>query len=438
MYRKTSKKIVIATLGSLGDLHPCMAIGLELQRRGHQVVIATAGFYRRKVEQAGLDFHSIRPDQSPEDPDLLRRIMHPSKGPKFMVRNLLMPKLRETYEDLLTICRDANFLISGEVVYPAPIVAEQLGVPWASAILSPSSFFSAYDPPVIPAFPVLAQLRGSRSFSIALAKLARLATRSWGNPVDALRADLGLSQSRHALFADKFSPHLNLAMFSAVLASRQPDWPKPTQVTGFVFYDRGEQGDGLAPEVRRFLEDGEPPIVFTLGSAVALRPGEFFEEGWRAAKLLGRRALLVAGKVRPDLPSSRELMVTDYAPYSEIFSRAAVVVHQGGIGTTAQAIRAGRPQLVHPHMFDQPDNAARVERLGIARVVARGRFRAKTVSRVLRDLLENDSSSREAKRYAGLVRAEDGVHATCNAVESAMQIPSRLSFRPSDPISAGV
>jgi rhamnosyltransferase subunit B len=143
-----SKRIVIATIGSLGDLHPCLALALELMRRGHQVTVATTPYYKPKVEALGIHFRAIRPDWDPTNPDLIRKCEDLKSSLEVLYRNIILPELKGTYEDLLLAARDADLMIAGEVVYAAPLVAEKLALRWVSAILSPLSFFSSFDPSV--------------------------------------------------------------------------------------------------------------------------------------------------------------------------------------------------------------------------------------------------------------------------------------------------
>jgi UDP:flavonoid glycosyltransferase YjiC (YdhE family) len=120
------------------------------------------------------------------------------------------------------------------------------------------------------------------------------------------------------------------------------------------------------------------------------------------------------------LPDS--ICVTRYAPYSKIFPRASVIIHQAGIGTTAQALRAGRPMLVMPYSHDQPDNARRVRRLGVAEVLGRTKFNAKPAARLIEQLLSNDAYLVRARAVAEKVAAENGTVAACDALEG---VPKR-------------
>lgn len=231
--------------------------------------------------------------------------------------------------------------------------------------MAPISFFSAYDAPVLAPFPFLAKLRGlGLIVNQGVINFAKLVSKSWAEPVHQLRRELGLPPLiGNPFIDDKFSSYLVLALFSPVLAKPQPDWAVNTVMAGFTFYDGSQGRTELTPELKQFLDAGEPPIIFTLGSAAVMAPGNFYQESIQAAKQLNRRAVLLIGKNMPP-ENSKDILAVSYAPYSQIFPHACAIVHQGGIGTTAQALRAGRPTLVMPYSHDQPDNAARVERLG--------------------------------------------------------------------------
>ena len=135
------KRILFATIGSLGDLHPCLALGQELQRRGHSITIAATEFYRDKVESVGFSFRPMRPNWNPTDQELIRQCEDLQTGPEILYRKLILPHLADTYHDLLAASTEADLLIAGELVYAAPLVAEKLKCRWISMILSPSSFF---------------------------------------------------------------------------------------------------------------------------------------------------------------------------------------------------------------------------------------------------------------------------------------------------------
>lgn len=413
------KRIVLATYGSLGDLHPLIAVALELRDRGHDVIFAANASHEERVTRHGFAFHLLRPHVAPDDPVAIAYLMDLKRGPERMLRELLFPSLREMYEDLRVACEGTDLLFSGELIFAAPLLAEKTGIPWASFALAPLSFFSAYDPPVVPPYPWLAHFyRFGPGVGRFVSRFGHAITKSWIGPVLALRKELGLPEGLHPVFEGKFSPRLVIAMFSSVMATPQPDWPPNTVQTGFTFYDAGT--GALTADVEAFLDAGEPPVVFTLGSAAVLDPGGFFHESIEAAKTLGIRALLVAGESQPTESVPANVHVTGYAPYSAVFARASAIVHQGGIGTTAQALRAGRPMIVVPYGFDQPDNAARLRRIGVAETIARKKYDRKRAVAALRLILNDASYTQRAATMAQQVRAEDGVRGACDALETLL------------------
>jgi rhamnosyltransferase subunit B len=416
---RAKRRIVLCTLGSLGDLHPVMGLALGLQSRGHDVVLATSEFYREKIAAAGLEFSPLRPLAAPDDPQMLRRVLDSRKGPEYLIRTLLLPHVGDMYADMSKATEGADFLISGEVVLAAPLIAEKRRIPWAAAILAPFSFFSAHDPPVLPFLPGNRLLTHAPPFiQRRLLDVFRIATRHWGEPIAELRRSLGLRPTQHPLLRDRFSPYLNLALFSSVLGRPQPDWPPNTVQTGFVFYD--QQNEAASAPLQSFLGSGPPPLTFTLGSTAVMDPGRFFDESAVAARLLGRRALLLMGRNPPPANLSKEVFAADYAPYSRVFPQSACIVHQGGVGTTAQALRAGVPQLVMPYAFDQPDNAARVIRIGAGLWLSRQRYRAERAAKQLNRLLATPTYDERASETGRRVGRENGASVACDTVERAM------------------
>ena len=416
-------RIVLTTVGSFGDLHPKIAIAVELRKRGHDIVFATHKEYQAKLEGLGFAFHRMRPDCSAlSDPIEMARMMDLRKGQEYVIRHWILPSLRDTFDDLMTCATHADFIIAGEGVMAARLVAETMRIPWACTVLQPLSFLSVYDPFVLPGIPFPGKLRrfGTTANKLLIG-LIKAVTKSWAAPVQQLRGELGLPPLKGNLFVDdKYSPHLVLALFSEVLARPQPDWAPGTVVTGFPFYDGSDAGAELAPKLKNFLKSGPPPIVFTLGSSAVMTPGSFFEESILAVRQLKRRAVLLVGKNPSPQNLTDEIMALDYAPYSHVFPHACAIVHQGGIGTTAQALRAGRPTLVMPYSLDQPDNAARVDRLGTSRTIPRKEYAAVRVAKELRELLERPDYAIKADKFGRIIQAEDAVGVACDAIESRL------------------
>ena len=415
-------RIVLSTLGSLGDLHPKIALALELRKRGHDVVINTWEGYREKIAQLGIEFSQMRPDVDQTDQKLLADLMHPRKGPEKVIRELVFPHLWEMYNDLLAACDGADLLVNGELIYVAKSVVEKTDIKWVSTSLAPLSMFSSEDPNVYPQAAWLEVLRPlPAAFHTSLFAFMKSTISHWYEPYKSFRRDLGLNDDHDPMFSGKCSTLLHLAMFSKALAMPQHDWWQPTVQTGFCFYD-GQLDSGQMPAgLEDFLSSGEPPIVFTLGSAAVLDPGNFFDESSKAAKLLGRRAVLLYGNDnRQPAGLTDDIVGFPYAPFSRVFPKASCVVHQGGVGTTGQVLRAGVPHLIMPYSHDQPDNAARCRRNGVARTIRRNRYTAATAAREIGELLNDNRYSIRAHEAAAVMASEEGTVCACDAIESAL------------------
>jgi UDP:flavonoid glycosyltransferase YjiC (YdhE family) len=417
-------RIVLSNIGTLGDTNPLIALALELKRRGHTPVMALPAVYESRIRPLGLEFHAVRPDIDPNNTILVEMIYDIKNGTERGLRDFLFPSLRQTYDDLLDAATKpvrADLLLLGELNYAGPIVAEVTGIPWASYVLAPLSFFSAFDPPVLPPYPRLARAdRFVPGFGRVIKRVARFVSRKWPEPIYTLRNELGLPKGANPLFDAKHSPSLVLALFSRVLGVEQKDWPTNTLITGFCYYDADAGNQALPPNLEKFVSAGEPPVVFTLGSAAVLAAGDFYEVSAEAAIRLGIRAVLLIGtdprnQMKTALPES--ICVAEYAPYSELFNRSAMVVHQGGVGTVAQCLRAGKPMLIMPFSHDQPDNARRILRLKVGRVIQRGKYSPWRVARKLKQMLDAPRLAERAKSVAQQLASEDGVRTACNALE---------------------
>jgi rhamnosyltransferase subunit B len=425
-------RIVLSNIGTLGDINPLIAIALELKQRGHVPVMALPAVFAPKIEPLGLEFHAIRPDIDPANTFLVEMVYDIKHGTEHGLRDFLFPSLRQTYDDLLdaaTKPERADLLLLGELNYAGPIVAEVTGIPWASYVLAPLSFFSAFDPPVLPPYPGLAKAdRIIPGMGRTIKRVARFVSRKWPEPIYELRRELGLPRGSNPLFDAKHSPYLVLALFSRVLGVEQKDWPRNTKITGFCFYDADAGNAKLPPHLEKFLAAGPPPVVFTLGSAAVLAAGSFYEFSAKAAMQLGIRAVLLIGsdeRNRPPKELPESICVAEYAPYSELFPRAAMVVHQGGVGTTAQCLRAGMPMLIMPFSHDQPDNARRMKRLKVAQVVQRSRYLPIHVARIIRQMMAEPRFARRGASVAQQLTREDGVRAACDALEE-LNMKTRL------------
>ena len=409
--------ILFSTFGSLGDIHPYLAVALEAKRRGHRPIIATSERYRDKIEGQGVEFRAVAPDLPSEDEfgPLAKRVMNEKHGPRFLFEEILVPALRTQYDDLLAASEDADVFISHPAALAGPLVARKTGKKWLSSVLSPISLWSRRDPGVPP---TLAHLDWLRVFGPLWGRIqieaGKAATKNWVAPILKFREEKGIEHSGHPMFGGQYSPYGTLALFSRHFCAPQPDWPLNTTATGFCFYDAvgmkpKQQGDDV--NWREWMQNGPQPVVIGLGSAAVHDGIEVWEAAVRSAKRdRARVVLLTAGHFQT--PEENVLCVP-YAPYSEVFPLARRVYHQGGIGTTAQALRAGVPQVVIPFAHDQSDNAARIQRLGAGWWMKRNQLD----TLFLGEVRSRDHRAQRAREIGERIREENGPQVACECIE---------------------
>jgi UDP:flavonoid glycosyltransferase YjiC (YdhE family) len=377
------RKIVLATIGSLGDLHPFIAIGLALKARGFAVVLAVPADHVAKVEAAGLTGLAIvggfdaLTETLGMPPDLVaKRIM---SDQTYLMNRILMPWLADSTTALDDAMEGAVALVASLFVFAAPIVAETRGVPLVNVLLQPMATFSAYAPPRTPDFAMMAHAPTGligRAWNRSVYRIMRcVLLHRYGRAVDAVRKTRGLPPSRQALLLETpASAALTLCCYSPAIAPRQPDLPDIARVTGFAIFDSDTGApERLDPAIKAFLAAGPAPLVFTLGSFATFAPGDFYATAASTAGTLGLRAVLLTGS-DDQTAASEHIHVCRYAPHSLLFPLACAIVHHGGAGSTGQALRAGKPQLVVPHMGDQYDNGHRIQSIGVGNALSSKHF----------------------------------------------------------------
>lgn len=361
--------ILILAAGSAGDVYPFIVIGQALRARGHAVTLVATANFRERVERAGLRFVSglsqDELDASVQDPEL----WHPVKGFatiwKHMARH--MPS---AYAQQLALVRDSSeptIIVASTLGLTGRLLQEAQGVPLMTVHLAPSCFLTADDTSV------RRGLNWPRSLPRPVVRLIlNLVERLMLDPVvrpaiNRLRASLGLAPVRRVMSRWLHSPQQVVCAFPTWFAAPQPDWPPHTVCTGFPRMPASE--GRLDPDLQRFIDAGSPPIVVTPGSAMA-HGGRFIVRALAAAAALNLRVVVVT-PYREQLPAALTASVhhAAYAPFDLLSCLAAAFVHHGGIGTSATVLAAGKPQLIVPFAFDQPDNAARLRRLGVSLTV---------------------------------------------------------------------
>jgi len=408
-------RFLFTPVGSSGDHHPFIGVGRRLRERGHDVVVLTAVPFEDMVVQAGLEF---RPTVSREEYDRVTKdpdLWHPRKGLGLVMREVGR-WLRVAYDLVGDAYRPGTVLVGHGLSLATRVFEDKHHVPAATLQLAPSVFHSDFAPP---AFTPGADMSGwprwlKRTMWWAIDQF--FIDPSITPALNEMRRDLGLSPVRHVMRDWVHSPRRVIGLFPEWFGPPQPDWPQALRLTSFPLYDESDRHTQLSPELERFLSEGTPPILFTPGSANQQADG-FFREAVGATTQLGRRALLLT-QYPSQLPTlSVGIHHERYVPFSAVLHRCAAFVHHGGIGTLAQGLAAGIPQLTMPMGFDQPDNATRLWRLGVGRWVLPADFTARNVAAELDRLLDNQRVSDACARWSAQLRQERAIDRTCELLE---------------------
>jgi rhamnosyltransferase subunit B len=409
--------ILLLTIGSHGDVHPFIGLGIALKHRGHRVRVIVNPHFADLVLKAGLeliplgvaeDFESLL-----KDPDLWHR-----RKSFQTVMNTVIDGLRPVYETLLqNYTKGETIIAASSLALGARVAQDQFNLPMATIHLAPAIFRSTIAPPKLPGLYTPDWMPQSIKKLIFAAGDRLVIDRAICPRLNKFRAEFGLPPVRGILKDWWNSPQRVIGLFPDWFAPMQPDWPPQTRLTGFPLFDE-QNIRPLPAELADFLAAGTPPIIFSPGSAMH-HADDFFRASVAACTKLNRRAILLsghAGHIPPNLPPT--IRYFSYAPFSQVLPKAAAFVHHGGIGTSAQALAAGVPQIVHPFAYDQLDNADRLRRLGVAKVIHPKSYRTTHVAQTLKDLLTDPALPARCAQIARKFAGVDPVAQTCQLIES--------------------
>jgi len=417
-------RVVFATYGSLGDVYPFLAIAQELRKLGVTCVFITNESNVNALQTAGFKAHGVVTDaialfeKAGLKNEAAIQATHQSISHFWRI---VMPEFATHLDQIEAIIGDAALIIGPPWAFNAQSVAEKIGIPFVGAHLWPLGFLSAYDPPILRDIIGLIHAPTSKHaiawnrFIIRCAK--QVMKPMFAKYLNPPRRAYGLGKiTRTPVIDFQLEPTRILGLYSPHFAPHTPDMPQGADLTGFpIIEDPTNVAD---PELDAFM--AQDPIVFTLGSILSENPGAFYQTSVAAVQKLGQKALVLTNK--PDhLPKPDGVLVRGYVPHSKVFPQARVIVHHGGIGTTAQALHAGRPQLVVPHFGDQPDNAARLETLGIARTLSSQEYTTSRVVSLLSDILSCETMPARATKLASQIRNEAGAENAARIIFELMK-----------------
>jgi rhamnosyltransferase subunit B len=419
--------ILLPTIGSAGDVHPVIELGMEFKRRGHQVAVVTNEFFEQQIRVAGLDFVALGTIGEAQATIADPRLWHPTKSFDCIVERAIVPNIERLYRIIQDRRGKRTVVAASGLCLGARIAYDKFGMPLATVHLQPALLRSLYDSGR------QGRVRMDRSvprpikrtFFWILDKL--VVDRALARPLNSFRASVGLPPVKRIFGEFAHSPELVIGLFPEWFAPYQPDWPPNTHLTSFLLHDDGHRRT-LGEEVDNFLIGGSPPILFTPGSAAATLK-EFFRESVEACRIAGYRAMLVTNfpeQLPPDLPPG--VRHFDYLPFGQVLSRCAALVYPGGIGTMAQAIKAGVPHLVVPHGHDQPDNAARVMKMGLGTTIYPEKYQAPRVASALQLLVSDRGIKRRCLEFSKKIDPASALETACNLIEAlGSQTASPLS-----------
>ena len=421
-------RVLITTTGSSGDINPFVAVGIALRQRGHDVLIVANPHAEPKVRDAGLSFRSFGRDMGISVIASNPGMMDARRGPSTVWREFVLPDVPSMLETAGAAIDSFNphVALSHHIFFGTQWLCAARGIPCAQVALSPLVWLSRYDssvlqhwePDRIPAW-----------YASARRAVARVVMRwAMDGSINRIRKRFGMGPVRDAFVRSTASGDSVLGLWSKHFRAPQPDDPPGAHTCGFCWFDRQRDQEAGADELSAFLDHGDPPVVFCLGSTAVHVAEDFYQHAAEACRLLKRRGLLLTGKPHNEhLSLSPGVRAMEYAPLSIAAARGCVTVHHGGAGTTAHALRAGRPTVIVPFAHDQFDNAARVKRLGVSDTLTRSSVSAVALAQTIRPMIENGDFAARAVALGVALSQEDGAQVAADRLETLAQVGARQS-----------
>jgi sterol 3beta-glucosyltransferase len=375
-------RAVLTNFGTMGDLHPFLALAVELRRHDHQPVLAFSPYFESQVRELDLEFLPVGPDLQQAQRDINAAMMRMPESVEEM-RDLLAPimsALPQVYEELSLACVDAEVLISGSAQPVSRMIHEMTGIPFVSIQVS--------------------HFVGTRTSAL------QQATASFINP---FRAQVGLAPLHNPLTIEANSPQLALYAMSPHVQPPQTDWPDHYYMTGYFFLDNKQWRP--SDELRDFIAGGDSPVVITFGSMVHEDPEALTRLIVQSIDRAGCRAVIQhgwSGLGQHHLPSN--IFASGFIPHTWLFQRAACVVHHGGGGTAGMVFRSGVPSVFIPHtVFDQHYWAMLAEELGCAAAaIPFPELTAERLTNAISAILTNPRFRKTAAELGEKIRQEKG------------------------------
>ncbi len=393
-------RFLLVTLGTFGDVYPFIHIGSELRRRGHDVRIIANPYFQNVIQAEGFDFEPLGTIEQAEryynDPEMWHSKRFWKAGAEYMT----LGPMRPTYEIISRLYVPNETVVAAvESAIGARIAHEKLGVPLATIHPAADKIRSVFRAPVIPGLWMPQWM--PRWFKSLLFWIAdRLVVDPVYCPtINAFRAELGLPPISRPYHGWWNSPQRVIGLYPKWFNPPQPDWPKQTVLTGFPIMASKDE-EPLSNELLNFLSSGTHPVVFSFGS-INRHSKPLLKIAVDTCGLINQPAVILA-KDRSVLPNPLPANVfhTSYVPFNSLFSRTSLLVHNGGLGTTSIAMRAGIPQIIIPLAFGNANTAALTADLKVATAMSPAKVTPKRLAECIKATLQSKELTYACKEIA--------------------------------------
>jgi rhamnosyltransferase subunit B len=379
---ETSMNITFVSLGSVGDVAPLVAVAERLQARGHSCELLTNEEFVADARSRGLTAHAVAPRI-----EILHHVLR--------FDEYLYCSHASIARELGQRASSVSLVVNCDRYCASNLVAEKHGLRVARLHLSPFKL-RPYDTRRVPAYELFA--RNPRVLSF----------------VNPLRATFGLRGVDTAFHEEAYVVR-HIAAFPGWFCADPPSAAPPMDFVGFPL--RPERVP-LPPALRAFIQRRGRPLVFTFGTANGQLDG-FIEQAELACKELRLPGVILCPRGAGDRPISERLLLCPFIPLGAVLPEARLLVHHGGIGTTARALEAGVPQVIIPQRFDQPDNGARCAALGACTVLDPASVTPHRLGHAIRGLLDNARVARRAAELRERIELSHGLERFADSLEAA-------------------
>ncbi len=429
-----NKEIIFVAFGSLGDINPLLAVAQKMKHT-HTLIFLANEYFRAHITKSGVPFHAVgEVEEQLSAKESKASTGETAEGCISRFENIIGKNFERTYKFIEDKINDGKQLIviSHGNLSPAVPACEKFGIPLIITHYAPAHVPHNREDAIMCmtfygknewllrniTFPVMdffAQL----NFDIKPAY--NKYREQFGLPP--LRNYFERLWDRITFKSQRYNSGLHIPLEIALL----PKWfSEPLdksldsiKFAGFPFYiDENTTNNQLVGE---FIQQHGKPIVFTPGSVVE-DVDAFCEQIIPICRKLGSPGIFASrhGKEGFDALEKVDdvpLLYLDHADLNYLLPKSRCLIHHGGVGTIAQAIKAGIPQIVRPRMYDQPSNGIRVMMYGLGGSVAPQSYDADTVANILMHIESNPKHKEFLDHYSQSVKEEDGVLNACVFIE---------------------